>query len=342
MASQQRAPLHQKYCARVLALSTRPSVPPGTLLEARGGSARRSGSTDFCWLIYQPKQRGPGSPVTVDWRCGQRTTEEANAMCNSTQVQKRERAMVILQQAFAYVDGPARVRALLAKFKIKRFSEVPDELCADLLTEAEKLLAVLKDRPPAAAPPVFNQATALAEFALVVDRVKRSVPDEAAHRRLDWAMQRAMVNPWRLEGCEIEHELEEIAADEDLFADYTAEELLASERRLARILDFEHATPADYFALIEEEYGRLVDECEALLWDSSLQPILHRLLRALVSAPLSYRAVIVAICDPRGDGLDRLNSSDEFHRITAILQLREAPERDADGDEAKRRPRRTH
>jgi hypothetical protein len=244
-------------------------------------------------------------------------------MSDLTPAQKRERAIVILQEAFAHLDGPERVRALQTKFKAKKFNEVPDELCADLLTEAEELLAGVKNQPPTAAPPVFNQATALAEFTLAVGRIKQSVPDEAARRRLDWAMQRALVNPWRLEGCcsdDIEHELKEIAADENLFADYTPEELLASERRLARVIDFEHATFADYNALLDEDchYELLIGECANLLFDSGLQPTLKRLLLALVSAPLFYRAELAALCDPRGDG----TLTDE---IIATLQRREVP-----------------
>jgi hypothetical protein len=67
MASQHRAALHREYCARVFVLSTRPSVPPGELLEAKGESARHSGSTDFCWLVYRPERRAAGVYATVNW-----------------------------------------------------------------------------------------------------------------------------------------------------------------------------------------------------------------------------------------------------------------------------------
>jgi hypothetical protein len=223
-----------------------------------------------------------------------------------------------------------------AQQRERAISEVPDEQCPDLLTEAETLLAGVENQPPPEAPPVFNQATALVDYALAVDRIKQSVPDEAAHRRLDWAMQRTLVNPWRLEGCchddIIKHELEEIASDEELFADHTPEALLASEQRLARVIDFEHATFADYIALFDEEcsYDLLINECMDLLFDSGLEPILKRLLRVLVSAPLFYRATVAAICDPRGG---RTLTDEDFAEINETLWRREVPERGADSNE---------
>jgi hypothetical protein len=254
-------------------------------------------------------------------------------MSDLTPAQQRERAILLLQQAFTYPTGPVLVRRLQTKLKIKMFTTVPDEKCANVLAEAEKLLASVKNQPPPAASPAFNQATALTEFALAVDRVKQSVPDEAGQRRLDWAMQRALLNPWRLEGCrldDIEHELKEIVADEGLFADFTFEELLASERKLARVIDFERATHADFINLLFEprDYGLLVEECEALLYDCALQPILKRLLRALAGAPLAYRVAVAAICDPRGAG--KLTSED-LAQIHATLRRREVPGLGADG-----------
>jgi hypothetical protein len=49
----------------VLLLSRRPSMPPGEVLQRQGESCRHSGSTDYCWCVWQ---RGRGCrPVRVDW-----------------------------------------------------------------------------------------------------------------------------------------------------------------------------------------------------------------------------------------------------------------------------------
>jgi hypothetical protein len=117
-----------------------------------------------------------------------------------------------------------------------------------------------------------------------------------------------------------------------LFTEFTFEELLASECRLARVIDFECATHADFIALLDEprDYGLLIEECEALLFDASLQPILRRLLRALASAPVAYRVAVAAICDPRGAGT---LTSEDIAQIYATLRRREVLELRAGGDE---------
>jgi hypothetical protein len=263
-------------------------------------------------------------------------------MSELTPTQKRERMIALLQQAFADVAGPAEVRAFLTELMIKKFSELSDEKCAGLWTAAEMLLAGLKHTPetsPPSLPPTFDPVAALAEHALVLDRVRQKYPDEAAQRRLDWVAERLAISPWRLQGCaheDIERELEEIAEDEELFADFTPAEQLATEQRLARIVDFENATFADYIALIENERGDelLLSECEALLGDSELAPQLRRLVRAMVSAPLKYRAMIAAFCDPRLRSADTL-SFEDYTQIYATLRLLDVPERDADGDAVK-------
>jgi hypothetical protein len=67
LASQRRASLHREHCIQVLVLSTRPSVPTGALLEARGESARHSGSVDYAWMIYRRESRAAHEHATVDW-----------------------------------------------------------------------------------------------------------------------------------------------------------------------------------------------------------------------------------------------------------------------------------
>jgi hypothetical protein len=79
LSSQRRTALHRYHCHQLLVLSSRPSVPPGKLLEAIGESARHSGSVDYCWLVYRPERRAPGSHAAVDWlvrsnKCQRRST----------------------------------------------------------------------------------------------------------------------------------------------------------------------------------------------------------------------------------------------------------------------------
>jgi hypothetical protein len=60
-----------------------------------------------------------------------------------TPAQMREKAIGLLQQAFANPAGPPKVRSLQTRLKVKKFNEVPDEQCEALLREAETLFASL-------------------------------------------------------------------------------------------------------------------------------------------------------------------------------------------------------
>ena len=53
----------------------------------------------------------------------------------------RDKAIAILQSVFGKPQGPVEVRSLQTKFKIKKFNEVPDTMCKDLLTAAQDLHA---------------------------------------------------------------------------------------------------------------------------------------------------------------------------------------------------------
>jgi hypothetical protein len=61
-----------------------------------------------------------------------------------TAAQKRDKAIAILQSVFADAAGPPGVRALQTKLKVKKFSEVPDAQCDELLTASEQLYARVK------------------------------------------------------------------------------------------------------------------------------------------------------------------------------------------------------
>jgi hypothetical protein len=61
-----------------------------------------------------------------------------------TAAQKRDKAIGILQSVFADPAGPPGVRALQTKLKVKKFSEVPDAQCDELLTASEQLYARVK------------------------------------------------------------------------------------------------------------------------------------------------------------------------------------------------------
>jgi hypothetical protein len=64
--SARRYPLFARSeLAEILVLSQRPSMPPGSLLERFGETCRHSGSTDFCWAIWQCG-REPG-PARISW-----------------------------------------------------------------------------------------------------------------------------------------------------------------------------------------------------------------------------------------------------------------------------------
>jgi hypothetical protein len=64
LASQRRAELFRTHCTNVFIMSTRPSVPPGAVLEERGESARHGGSTDFCWMVFGPRA---SNGALIDW-----------------------------------------------------------------------------------------------------------------------------------------------------------------------------------------------------------------------------------------------------------------------------------
>jgi hypothetical protein len=54
LASQRRYHLFfRPECELVIVLSRRPSLPPGELLQKYGECIRRSGSTDFVWIVWQ-------------------------------------------------------------------------------------------------------------------------------------------------------------------------------------------------------------------------------------------------------------------------------------------------
>jgi hypothetical protein len=55
-----------RQCERVLIHARRPSMPPGELIEFFGESERHSGSTDYCWTVFQPG-RDPIAPVEIGW-----------------------------------------------------------------------------------------------------------------------------------------------------------------------------------------------------------------------------------------------------------------------------------
>jgi hypothetical protein len=66
LASVGRFPLFaRRETDELIILSRRPSMPPGDLLSREGEACRGSGSTDYCWAIWQ-RGRGPG-PVRVQW-----------------------------------------------------------------------------------------------------------------------------------------------------------------------------------------------------------------------------------------------------------------------------------
>jgi hypothetical protein len=138
------------------------------------------------------------------------------------------------------------------------------------------------------------------------------------------AVQRAHVNPDRLEGCswsEVESQLEDIARNEDLFENYTPRRLLAGERRLAKILDFEKATRADYLTMLrQDDHDLLLDEVLGLLYGDDDHPRMKRQLRALAGAPLEFRTAIAVLCDPRGP--DALGAA-EIDEIREIILRRE-------------------
>lgn len=56
----------------------------------------------------------------------------------------RERAINLMQQAFAYAAGPDLVRAVHRRLKVRKISDVPDAQCRELLDDATAILAQLK------------------------------------------------------------------------------------------------------------------------------------------------------------------------------------------------------
>jgi hypothetical protein len=56
----------------------------------------------------------------------------------------RARAIALMQQAFAYAQGPDLVRAVHRRLKVRKIQEVPDERCRELLDDATAVLAQLK------------------------------------------------------------------------------------------------------------------------------------------------------------------------------------------------------
>jgi|SRR5271166_3381780 len=66
MASQARYPLHRAHCRGAFILSQRPSIPPGDVLLKHGEQIRKSGSIDFCWLMFSP-QHPPGEVASICW-----------------------------------------------------------------------------------------------------------------------------------------------------------------------------------------------------------------------------------------------------------------------------------
>lgn len=61
-----------------------------------------------------------------------------------TPADKRDKAIAILQSVFGDPSGPPGVRALQTKLKVKKFSEVPDAQCDELLSAAEQLFTRVK------------------------------------------------------------------------------------------------------------------------------------------------------------------------------------------------------
>jgi hypothetical protein len=59
----------------------------------------------------------------------------------TTPLEKREKAIALLQSVFASPAGPPLVRALQNKLKVKKFNEVTDAQSDELLAGAEKLAA---------------------------------------------------------------------------------------------------------------------------------------------------------------------------------------------------------
>jgi hypothetical protein len=255
-------------------------------------------------------------------------------MLEPNPTEQRDRAIELLQKAFSHPDGPARVRALQTRLKIKKFNEIPDARCAELLAESEALLADLKDQSDLQTdefdgPREFDQVAALTAYAEAVDRVRQRTPaNEEVLARLDWAMERARINPWRLEGSrqdDMDTEAADIAGDDEMFANYTIKELRAWERRLAKIVNFEAAKHDDFLGLEAD----LLTEIEALLFDRSLKPLLRRLLRVLAGAPFNFRLEMAMRCHPRAQELD---CADLAPAATAILGREFPAEEDADDD----------
>lgn len=64
LASQRRHRLFTETpVRRVHVLSTRPSMPPGTLLES-GERKAEGGSQDYCWIVWE---QGYAGPPTLNW-----------------------------------------------------------------------------------------------------------------------------------------------------------------------------------------------------------------------------------------------------------------------------------
>jgi hypothetical protein len=49
----------------VIILSRRPSMPPGWLLKQDGEKARKGGSIDFCWVVWDVTR--PVTNPTIEW-----------------------------------------------------------------------------------------------------------------------------------------------------------------------------------------------------------------------------------------------------------------------------------
>jgi hypothetical protein len=56
LASQERHSLFDQYCSYVFAFSQRPSIPPGEELLRHGEAIRGSGSRDYVWAVFDPRQ----------------------------------------------------------------------------------------------------------------------------------------------------------------------------------------------------------------------------------------------------------------------------------------------
>jgi hypothetical protein len=63
---------------------------------------------------------------------------------NMTAPEKRDLAINYLQQSFVLPGGAEEVRKLQRKLKIKKFSDVPDDECDQLLAEADVLFKSLR------------------------------------------------------------------------------------------------------------------------------------------------------------------------------------------------------